>query len=64
MRLTTWQTVLQSQMIHPDWNVETHLAYLKQEGASLHRLNGDPEILITRWLAENRAAGRIANSGL
>lgn len=37
-------TVAQSILCHPDWDEETHLAYLEQEGFNL-----DEDITISRY---------------
>lgn len=55
-RLTMWQTVLQSQLIHPDWNAQDHLDYLHQEGYDWTRLvmSGlSPSGLVSEWLKIN-----------
>lgn len=53
--LTLWQTVLQSQKIHPDWKVRNHIEYLKQTGANLAPLrdSSNPARVVSRWLADN-----------
>jgi hypothetical protein len=60
--LTMWQTVLQSQAIHPDWDAETHLAYLDQEAYPVSTLGQaagrTPKEVVERWLRENADAGR------
>ena len=59
---TMWQTVLQSQAIHPDWAAEIHLAYLDQEGFPVGALGSwrdeKPLETVERWLRENADAGR------
>ena len=66
-RLTMWQTVLQSQLIHSGWTVEDHLAFLEQEGYDLNEMYFSPEVgwtreeVVERWLRENIRAGRVTN---
>lgn len=62
-RLTIWQLVLQSQLIHPDWSAMDHLGYLVDDEfrdpcAECHTHPLGVTELIDRWLAENVAAGR------
>ncbi|BCJ63015.1 hypothetical protein [Polymorphospora rubra] len=52
-RLTMWQAVRQSWLIHPDWTVADHLAWLDGEGYDTGTLTGDP-VEVGRWLAEHR----------
>lgn len=50
-RLTIWQAVKQSWIIHPDWDVAMHLSWLENDGFyDLSTLDGDPTELVTRWL--------------
>ncbi|MDG4790219.1 hypothetical protein O7626_30585 [Micromonospora sp. WMMD1102] len=56
-RLTMWQAVRQSWLVHPDWTVTDHLAWLDDEGYDTGTLTGDPAEVIGRWLAEHRRTG-------
>jgi len=62
MDLTMWETVLQSQSLHPDWDAQEHIAYLDMEChpvSVLGRRTGEtPEQVVERWLRENADAGR------
>jgi hypothetical protein len=64
MRLTMWQVVLQSQLIHPDWSPEIHLAFLEQEGYDTQEMEFGPTTgwtpaeIVERWLRQNMEAGR------
>jgi len=50
-----WQAVKQSWLIHPDWTVEIHLAWLHQEAYDTCTLyGGTPQEVIARWLDEHR----------
>jgi hypothetical protein len=53
-RLTLGQAVRQSWLVHPDWTVEDHLAWLDGEGYDAPD-GEDPAALVGRWLAEHRA---------
>lgn len=56
--LSPRDTVLQSQMIHPDWTPKDHLDYLINDAFFL-RVEIDPEDALGRvaaWLAEGRPA--------
>ncbi|MEV8515903.1 hypothetical protein [Dactylosporangium sp. NPDC051484] len=53
-RLTVWQAVRQSWLIHPDWTVADHLAWLDDEAYDLEAVDGDPATVIAGWLAEHR----------
>ncbi|WBB53873.1 hypothetical protein [Verrucosispora sp. WMMD573] len=53
-RLTIWQAVRQSWLIHPDWTVADHLAWLNDEAYDTGTLTGDPAEVVGRWLAEHR----------
>jgi hypothetical protein len=58
--MTQWQTVLQSQAIHPDWTPRQHAEYLRDEHPDgLSRMGGDPVLLIEGWLMENIGTGRL-----
>jgi hypothetical protein len=60
--LTMWQTVLQSQALHPGWTAEEHLAYLRLDDLEHDPgtlTGGTPEEVIGRWLAENITSGRL-----
>jgi hypothetical protein len=58
---TMWQTVLQSQAIHPDWDAAMHAGYLEHEAFldPTALTGGTPEEVIGRWLADNVASGRL-----
>ena len=58
-RLTTWQAVRQSWLAHPDWTTADHLAWLHGEGYDTDLLDGDPDEVIGRWLAEHRRTARL-----
>jgi hypothetical protein len=58
-RLTTWQAVRQSWLIHPDWTVADHLAWLDGEGYDTELLDGDPVEVIGRWLTGHRRTARL-----
>ncbi|GIE93919.1 hypothetical protein [Paractinoplanes rishiriensis] len=58
-RLTMWQAVRQSWLIHPDWTVEDHLSWLDGEGYDTDTIEGDPAEVIGRWLAEHRRTARL-----
>jgi len=53
-RLTMWQAVRQSWLIHPDWTVSDHLVWLDGEGYDTDDLTGDPAEVVGRWLTEHR----------
>ena len=54
-RLTVWQAVKQSWLIHPDWTVADHLIWLHGDGYDTGSLyGGTPQEVITRWLDEHR----------
>ena len=57
-RLTTWQAVRQSWLVHPDWTTADHLAWLDGEGYDTDLLDGDPDEVIGRWVAEYRHTAR------
>jgi hypothetical protein len=59
-RLTMWQAVRQSWLIHPDWTVTDHLAWLDGEGYDTESLTGDPAEVIGRWLGEHRRTARLS----
>ncbi|MDG4829976.1 hypothetical protein O7627_11770 [Solwaraspora sp. WMMD1047] len=59
-RLTMWQAVRQSWLIHPDWTVADHLAWLDGEGLDTGALTGDPAEVIDRWLTEHRRTAPTA----
>lgn len=65
-RLTVWQAVRQSWLIHPDWTVTDHLAWLDDEAYDLDAMHGDPATVIAGWLAWYRraATGAVAGSSL
>ncbi|MEU1807845.1 hypothetical protein [Micromonospora aurantiaca (nom. illeg.)] len=52
-RLTMWQAVRQPWLIHPDWTVADHLAWLDGEAYDTGTLAGDPAEVVGRWLAEH-----------
>ncbi len=58
-RLTTWQAVRQSWLAHPDWTTADHLAWLDGEGYDTDLIDGDPDEVIGRWLAEHRRTARL-----
>ena len=54
-RLTVWQAVKQSWLIHPDWTVADHLIWLHGDGYDTGSLcGGTPQEVICRWLDEHR----------
>ncbi|MEU8182041.1 hypothetical protein AB0B86_14885 [Micromonospora sp. NPDC049047] len=53
-RLTMWQAVRQSWLVHPYWTVADHLAWLDGEGYDTDDMTGDPAEVVGRWLAEHR----------
>ncbi|MEV0396497.1 hypothetical protein [Polymorphospora rubra] len=59
-RLTMWQAVRQSWLIHPDWIVADHLAWLEGEGYDTGTLTGDPVEVVGRWLAEHRRTAPLS----
>lgn len=57
--LTTWQVVLQSATIHPEWDAGTHRSYLvNEEGIDAERAQ---EIPIEAWLTDPTHAGYLAD---
>lgn len=59
-RLTVWQAVRQSWLIHPDWTVEDHLSWLVGEGYDdTDTIEGDPAEVLGRWLVEHRRTARL-----
>jgi hypothetical protein len=52
--LTLWQAVRQTWLVHPDWTVADHLAWLDGEGYDTDTTEGDPAEVVGRWLAEHR----------
>ncbi|RQW98756.1 hypothetical protein [Micromonospora inaquosa] len=58
-RLTMWQAVRQSWLIHPDWTVADHFAWLDGEGYDTDDMTGDPAEVVGRWLAEHRHTARV-----
>lgn len=65
--LTAWQIVRQSHACHPDWSVDTHIAYLTAEegidladiglfpisnGSHVYERREEPRETVSRWLAE------------
>ncbi|MGA5305948.1 hypothetical protein ACPCHT_39085 [Nucisporomicrobium flavum] len=58
-RLTTWQAVRQSWLVHPDWTTADHLAWLDGEGYDTDLIDGDPHEVVGRWLAEHRRTARL-----
>ena len=57
--LTAREIVHQSLLCHPDWDIDTHIAYLMhEEGINLEHLAGEgdrgPRETVGRWLAELR----------
>ncbi|MFD1083463.1 hypothetical protein [Micromonospora andamanensis] len=59
-RLTIWQAVRQSWLIHPDWTVADHLAWLNDEAYNTGTLTGDPAEVVGRWLAEHRRTASMS----
>jgi len=59
-RLTMWQAVRQSWLIHPDWTVADHLSWLGGEGYDTEAIDGDPAEAIGRWRAEHRRTARLS----
>jgi hypothetical protein len=69
--LTSWQIVLQSQVIHPDWDARTHLNYLQWEaGKNIDHIGPSiglsPQQCVQKWLDENNAwpGGPAARAGM
>ncbi|WP_309236811.1 hypothetical protein [Micromonospora sp. S-DT3-3-22] len=58
-RLTMWQAVWQSWLVHPDWSVADHLGWLDGEGYDTGTLTGGPDEVVGRWLAEHRRTARV-----
>jgi hypothetical protein len=66
-QLTSWQTVRQSYLRHPDWEANRHLAHLQhaaEEGAI--RGNPDPaamvarfELLVRVWLTDSNSPSYV-----
>lgn len=48
---TPWQTIAQSQLIHPEWSVADHLSYLEHDAFYPRGLLPSPEVT-ERWLTE------------
>ncbi|TCB91675.1 hypothetical protein E0H26_25540 [Micromonospora zingiberis] len=59
-RLTMWQAVRQSWLIHPDWTVADHLVWLDNEAYDTGTLTGDPAEVVGRWLAEHRRTAPVS----
>ncbi|WP_249714607.1 hypothetical protein [Rhizomonospora bruguierae] len=59
-RLTMWQAVRQSWLIHPDWTVSDHLDWLDDECYDTDELAGDPAEVVGRWLAEHRRTAPLS----
>ncbi len=59
-RLTMWQAVRQSWLVHPDWTVIDHLDWLDGEGYDIGTLTGDPAEVVGRWLAEHRRTAPLS----
>ncbi|GAB3160778.1 hypothetical protein GCM10027290_67240 [Micromonospora sonneratiae] len=59
-RLTVWQAVRQSWLIHPDWTVADYLAWLDDEAYDTGTLTGDPAEVVGRWLAEHRRTAPLS----
>lgn len=55
-----WQAVRQSWLIHPDWTVADHLAWLDDEAYDTSTLTGDPAEVVGRWLAEHRRTAPLS----
>lgn len=59
MAETMWHTVLQSQIIHPDWSAQEHLDFLEEEGFDTTKIydpadkNTPPVEVIDGWLETN-----------
>ncbi|BCJ51791.1 hypothetical protein Asp14428_32660 [Actinoplanes sp. NBRC 14428] len=58
-RLTMWQAVRLSWLAHPEWTVADHLAWLDGEGYDTDLLDGDPDEIVGRWLAEHGRTARL-----
>lgn len=60
--LSPRDTVLQSQMIHPDWTAQDHLDYLVNDAFFLRVEidTEDPIARITGWMDEHKASGGVA----
>jgi hypothetical protein len=58
-RLTTWRAVRQSWLAHPEWMTADHLAWLDGEGYDTDLLDGDPDEVVGRWLADHRRTARL-----
>jgi hypothetical protein len=54
-----WQAVRQTWLVHPDWTVADHLAWLDGEGYDTDTADGDPAEVVGRWLTENRRAAAL-----
>jgi len=59
-RLTLWQAVRQSWLVHPDWTAADHLAWLDDEAYDTATLSGDPAEVVGRWLAEHRRTAPLS----
>ncbi|WP_239126795.1 hypothetical protein [Asanoa siamensis] len=59
-RLTLWQAVRQSWLIHPDWTVADHLAWLDDEAYDTGTLSRDPAEVVGRWLAEHSCTATLS----
>jgi len=51
--LTAWQTALQSALCHPDWDLDTHIDFLSQEGYDVSAE------LVGAWLTDPGHPGYI-----
>ncbi|MGW5558604.1 hypothetical protein ACWER9_15440 [Micromonospora sp. NPDC003944] len=54
-----WQAVRQSWLIHPDWTIADHLAWLDGEGYDTDDMTGDPAEVVGRWLTEHRRTAPV-----
>ena len=54
-----WQAVRQTWLVHPDWTVADHLAWLDGEGYDTDTADGDPAEVVGRWLTEHRRAAAL-----
>jgi len=72
-RLSVYQTVLQSYMCHPDWSVETHIAYPDSEWWQTDDWRttitpsaigvATPEEAVAKWVARHRETVRLDTRG-
>lgn len=55
--LTAWQVVVQSWLIHPDWDAVAHRSYLQFDAAETFRHLPNVEV-IEGWLEQLRMGNR------